>query len=265
MAADLNRHAAFGEALRREREVRSVELRAIADETKIGIRFLEALEKGRLDMLPGGVFPRSFLKQYADYLGLDSERLLREFETMLKAPTLGIGKPSVRRSVAEQRGNLALLGIVGIVAVLTLLKVRSQHPDRSFEPIAPTASLQRAAPAGPAVADRVYPPAPRVPANAQRMRLSLTARESCWVAVSIDGQNVVDRILNEGESQSFEAQTEIALSVGNAGGLVFTVNDQPGISLGRSGEVRKNIVITPQSLPSYVQSAERGLRLANRG
>ncbi len=43
------------------------------------------------------------------------------------------------------------------------------------------------------------------------------------------------------------------LSVGNAGGLSIRVNDRPALPLGRSGEVRKNIVITRQNLPSLVQ------------
>jgi hypothetical protein len=45
------------------------------------------------------------------------------------------------------------------------------------------------------------------------------------------------------------------LSVGNAGGLAFKVNDRRGLSLGADGEVRKNIVITRQSLSSLVEEA----------
>jgi hypothetical protein len=43
------------------------------------------------------------------------------------------------------------------------------------------------------------------------------------------------------------------LSVGNAGGLSIRVNDRPALPLGRSGEVRKNIVITRQNLPDLVE------------
>jgi hypothetical protein len=70
--------------------------------------------------------------------------------------------------------------------------------------------------------------------------------------VRADGQTVVNRVLSEGESQTLEARGEIVLSVGNAGGLQLRVNDRPTLPLGRSGEVRKNIVITRQNLPSLV-------------
>src|SRR5262245_2537660 len=71
--------ASFGETLRRERELRGVSLREIADATKISVRFLQALEQDRLEILPGGVFRRSFVKQYAKHLGLDADRLVAEF------------------------------------------------------------------------------------------------------------------------------------------------------------------------------------------
>jgi cytoskeleton protein RodZ len=80
----------------------------------------------------------------------------------------------------------------------------------------------------------------------------MTAQADCWVEVRADGETLVNRVLAQGESQTFEAQGEIVLSVGNAGGLSIRVNDRPALPLGRSGEVRKNIVITRQNLPEIV-------------
>jgi cytoskeleton protein RodZ len=75
------------------------------------------------------------------------------------------------------------------------------------------------------------------------------------VAVLADGVKVMDRVMNGGEAQTITAKGEMVLSVGNAGGITFTLNGRPGVSLGREGEVRRNIVITRQSLPSLVQQA----------
>ena len=82
----------------------------------------------------------------------------------------------------------------------------------------------------------------------------MTAEQSCWVEARADGETVISRVLAQGESETLEAQREIVLSVGNAGGLAIRVNDQPALPLGRSGEVRKNIVITRQSLPALVET-----------
>jgi cytoskeleton protein RodZ len=74
----------IGETLRRERLKRNLELGQIAEELKISSRFLEAIEAGHLDKLPGGVFTRSFIVQYARLLGLDEERIAGELQRTLE-------------------------------------------------------------------------------------------------------------------------------------------------------------------------------------
>ncbi|HUD72692.1 MAG TPA: helix-turn-helix domain-containing protein, partial [Dongiaceae bacterium] len=68
--------ASFGESLRRERELRDISLREIADATKINLRYLEALEQNRFDILPGGVFNKGFIRAYARFIGADGESLV---------------------------------------------------------------------------------------------------------------------------------------------------------------------------------------------
>ena len=76
----------IGEILRRERLKRNLELGQIAQELKIASRFLEAIEAGQLDKLPGGVFTRSFVMQYARLLGLDEEKIAGELQRTLDPP-----------------------------------------------------------------------------------------------------------------------------------------------------------------------------------
>jgi cytoskeletal protein RodZ len=76
----------IGETLRRERLKRNLELGQIAQELKISARFLEAIEAGDLDKLPGGVFTRSFIVQYARLLGLDEEKIAGELQRTLDPP-----------------------------------------------------------------------------------------------------------------------------------------------------------------------------------
>jgi transcriptional regulator with XRE-family HTH domain len=71
--------AAFGAALRRERERRGISLEQIADDTKVGVGLLEALERGDLARWPTGIFRRAFVRAYAEGAGLDSRAVLSEF------------------------------------------------------------------------------------------------------------------------------------------------------------------------------------------
>ena len=76
----------IGETLRRERMKRNLELVQIAQELKISSRFLEAIEAEQFDKLPGGVFTRSFIVQYARLLGLDEQRIAGELLRTLDPP-----------------------------------------------------------------------------------------------------------------------------------------------------------------------------------
>ena len=71
--------ANFGETLKREREQRDIPLRDIANATKINLRYLEALEQNRFDILPGGVFNKGFIRAYARFIGADGEALVQRY------------------------------------------------------------------------------------------------------------------------------------------------------------------------------------------
>lgn len=70
---------AFGSRLRAERERRTITLASIAANTNIGIGLLRGLEKGDVSRWPGGIFRRSFIRAYAEAIGLDPDDVLREF------------------------------------------------------------------------------------------------------------------------------------------------------------------------------------------
>jgi cytoskeleton protein RodZ len=236
----------FGETLRRERELRGVSLREIADGTKISVRFLQALEDDRVEALPGGLFPRAFVKQYALFLGLDAERTVADFVAAhgeLAPERKPVAPPPPRRPrVSFGQAFLAVVAVAAVALTLRRGGDAGARPGPSPTPVAAPVVLPT---------DRVLPaPAPSTASDS--LVLTLTAQADCWVEVRADGETVVNRVLAQGESQTFEAHGELVLSVGNAGGLAIKVNDRPALPLGRSGEVRKNIVITRQSLPEIV-------------
>lgn len=71
--------ATFGEELRREREIRGISVKEIAEATKVSRRFLEAIENDDYRSLPAPVFSRGFVREYARYLGLDSDDMVARY------------------------------------------------------------------------------------------------------------------------------------------------------------------------------------------
>lgn len=69
----------LGGRLRAERERRRITLESIATNTKIGIGLLRSLERDDVSRWPGGIFRRSFVRGYAEAIGLDPDEILAEF------------------------------------------------------------------------------------------------------------------------------------------------------------------------------------------
>jgi cytoskeletal protein RodZ len=76
----------FGPALQRERQQRGIALDDVARDTRLARRYLLALENESLADLPGGLYNRAYVRTYANYLGLDADRLVRDYD--LEAHTL---------------------------------------------------------------------------------------------------------------------------------------------------------------------------------
>lgn len=70
----------LGARLKREREKRKITLDEISLSTKIGTRFLIAIEEEQFDQLPGGIFNKGFVKAYARSVGVDEAEAVAEYE-----------------------------------------------------------------------------------------------------------------------------------------------------------------------------------------
>src|SRR5439155_22393820 len=66
----------LGEELRHKREQRDITLAEIAEATRIGTRFLKAIETNNFSILPGGIFTRSFIRAYAKHVGMNEEEAI---------------------------------------------------------------------------------------------------------------------------------------------------------------------------------------------
>ena len=69
----------FGARLRQRREKQQIALTTIAEQTKIKLSLLEALERDDLSRWPEGIFRRAFVRAYAHAIGLEPDVVVREF------------------------------------------------------------------------------------------------------------------------------------------------------------------------------------------
>jgi cytoskeletal protein RodZ len=76
--------ATIGEQLRIAREERGIPLREISDQTRISVRYLEAIETNDYKRLPGGIFNRSFVRAYARCVGYDEKEAVDAYTRFMR-------------------------------------------------------------------------------------------------------------------------------------------------------------------------------------
>jgi cytoskeleton protein RodZ len=118
----------FGEALRCERQRRSVSLEDIAQTTKVTVRSLQALESDAFDQLPGGILGKGIVRSYVRFLGLDEGEWVERFldASGQKNPPINNDKDwaAFALSVSTHRSGRVTdtkLRWAGVVALLLLL------------------------------------------------------------------------------------------------------------------------------------------------
>jgi cytoskeletal protein RodZ len=74
----------IGEKLRLEREARGIALRDISEQTRISMRYLEAIEGDDYKRLPGGIFNRSFIRAYAKFIGYDENDAIEDYARTMR-------------------------------------------------------------------------------------------------------------------------------------------------------------------------------------
>ncbi len=247
----------FGDWLRRQREVREIGIRDIADRTKISLRYLEAMEADRFDLLPAPVFAKGFLREYARYVGLSPDDVVNHYLSVhhpeeLAAP---IEDPKVRPrpkpgdvSPSPVRRNWSwslLLALAGLLLLL-LVGLFAYLSDRHHEE-KKAAARQTAAPAGSAALAAPPLQAPAAPQGgppaSSPIEVSLDFSKDCWVEAVIDGKNHLAELRIQGEALQLEAQKSIVLTLGNAGAVDVQVNGYPLELNKKDGDVAKNLTI----------------------
>jgi cytoskeleton protein RodZ len=126
---------AIGERLREARMRQRIDIAEVESATKIRAKYLRALENEEFSLLPGNTFVKTFLRTYAEYLGLDAQLLIEEYRVEHEPRGEGELQPMVSRSTRQrdrerrrpraQRGppgpGTAVLVVVGVVLVIFVI------------------------------------------------------------------------------------------------------------------------------------------------
>ncbi len=229
--------------------------------TRIRAHYLEALERGEIQSIPSQVQARGFLKNYSEYLGLDSGPILERYsETLHTQRTLPLRRNReddqvTRPSVAVRRRRISADVVIAAVITLTVLAVliwgfglvasslrdRAQAASPFLIPtFTPTVEGEALAPQPAVLAAAETPTPPTIdipPPLAGVLDLRLLVERRAFVSVTVDGELVENRRVAPGELLEFQGVEVIELTTGNGGGVrVFFRGEDQGL-LGQLNEV----------------------------
>ena len=265
---------AFGDRLRREREMRGITLDEITESTKIARRHLEALETERFDQLPGGVFNKGFVRAYARFLGIDEDRAVADYSAATdeqpepedKFPLEIHDEPD--RELNPRRSYLPLIfAVAALVGVLVgyAFWIKSKPHAAAEQPQAARPATATSTPEKPAIpaSTSAVAPAPKQPApveqhvaavNSQPPQPSpsdqvttkpeksffilVKAKEDSWVSIVADGKSVMQRVLAADKHKKIKAGRLLVLRTGNAGGIEVSFNGRSLGAIGNENEPR---------------------------
>lgn len=222
--------------LRQARETRGLSCRQLAETTKLSVRTIEALENNRISSLPEGIYRRSIVRSVAREVGLDPDQLLREFSAAHPDDLPEPASAAVVAGAEPSRSFQKLIALAGallpLLAGVVYVGWPAARATQSSSPVKPT-------PAAAVVRDEIVPTGGLSEASGALSRpvvLTLTMSSRCELRLIADGRDVLDRMVEQGETVRIELGEELWLLGNNASAVQFSINGQAGRLLGAPGE-----------------------------
>lgn len=263
----------LGERLQAAREAQGVSLAQASADTRILQRYIVALEDGNYQHLPGDVYARGFIRNYAAYLGIPADDLIELYRLdrgttdpiRVRPPT---STPRIRGLFVPSFFGVffvvfALIGVSYLVLNLTnnlgpqrvaevpLATGAPTPPPLPTWAVVPTLAPALAAAPTPTLVTDAVPvaggtiPTPRPTDTnatpdgsiAAAVRIAPGDHNGSWVRITADRKVIYEGGLAAGETREFTAKSDVKIRVGNAGVVFVTVNGVEQGPLGGVGQI----------------------------
>lgn len=220
----------IGNTLREARVRRKLTLQQAEEDTKIRVKYLQAMENEDFDIMPGDAYVKGFLQTYARYLGLEPAIILDEYRSRGVAPqehqpfggVSVIGKPRSHR----RRNTLAFVAVACllVLAVIYVLGLNGGDATQGGGPGIDTGVLSPSP--SPSLSRKPSPkPSPSVVVDVVRVSAS---RGDCWLEVRRDGPDgkiLYSDTLTRGKTKLFHG-SDLHLRVGAPEAISIRVGEK---------------------------------------
>ena len=236
--------------------------------TRINVKFLEAIEAGRLSVLPEP-YVRAFIREYALAVELNTADVARMYDEALEksrpaAPPSTLQVSDQRTDVAglinkqqqaqllrlAQRNIVPLAGVTVVLVLALFLSNVGSSEQPSFKPA--EISFDRAVKESEAATVKSQPVRVSAPVGitpaADSLRLEMNTVDSLWIMVVIDGKRTVEYLFPPKFHRLWIAKEQFAITMGNAGSATFRLNGKELGALGKRGAVVRNAILSSETV-----------------
>ena len=212
----------IGDSLREARTRRGLSAADVQTGIRIRERYLTALEEEQWQMLPGEAYTKGFLRTYAEFLGLDGELYIDEYNARLRSRE---DEPLVPDALAASRrrpSSTALRTLAGALVLATAVaglaawRLASSSTSHVAQPPASGAPAAAAAPA-PTVKTKPVASSAAAPAVAPAFAVIQAARGDCWLSVHAGGPHgalLFEGTLSRGATKRFALTHTVWMRMG---------------------------------------------------
>lgn len=249
----------LGQYLREAREAMGIDLREAAQQTRISINYLKALEEEDFSKLPGEVFVRGFLKSYGRFLRLEESEVVKRYAD-LKPQTMTPPAPPAegeKATVISEQGKAkkpreapielfvwgAAIFILLIVFLFTSLPANKHTGSSGVTVSAPTGTLQGVEQFQARRPDKLY--------------LEVIALEDTWLLVRTDTSPQKKAVLKKGENLIWSADEMFLLSYSDVSAVRLLLNGVELAVTGKKGTVIRDLAITRAGITNQQLQAKQ--------
>ena len=251
----------LGSYFRNAREARGLDLRDAAQQTRISINYLKAIEDEDFSKLPGEVFVKGFLKNYARFLELPEDEVVKLYGernkpqqgTATTAASAALKTDGQKQGPAETRavqaelkqpdgvslepflwGGIILIGMVLFILVALPANRPVHEPDRQVSTqLTATDNLHRGTTSS---------------AKIEKLYLEIIALEDVWVLVRTDASPQKKAVLKKGENVTWSADDRFLLSYASVGSLKILLNGNELTVNGPKSSVVRDLIVTAKGI-----------------
>jgi len=239
-----------GDILRAAREKKGLTFKDVENETSIRSLYIESIEKGDYGALPGAVYTKGFIRNYATMLGLDSDAVLKQYydETNTAAPASAGPEAEEARTadpadppfqsgmdfhdrVEKSHRSQNILIVVGVIALAVVGSVYYFFGSDDTASTVKPGAVQTQEKAQPAPLETK----PAVPMDGVEVAAKFSAR--CWTQVTADGKTIYEGTAEKGQTFTWKGKDRVVVTAGNAGAVELTWNGKEQGKLGQDGDV----------------------------